>query len=104
MAKQIEFVAYKLKGQIEEGNMEPLFNLLGSVPQEALDEISTDGERSDIFRLSYNDLVGQIKAAGITWLPALLLEVVEACTEKKPFRIPLSQVVADMEKKRRLTI
>lgn len=49
--------------------------------------------------LGYEVLASGIEAAGMTWLPALLGTVVEACLKKKPFKVPLSEVVAGMEKK-----
>lgn len=99
MSNKIEFALERIKADVASGNLDKLSEMLLYVCPEELNDYEERGEVTHDFFIGYTEIVKQIKKAPMTYLPALLGEMIEACIEKAPFRIPLPDVVAGMVRK-----
>lgn len=99
MANKIEFALERIKADVASGNLEKLSELLLYVCPQELHDYEERGEYTADFFIGYSEIERQIKKAPMTYLPALLGVMIEACLDKNPFRIPLPDVVAGMVRK-----
>lgn len=99
MSNKIEFALERIKEDVASGNLEKLAEMLLYVCPQELHDYEERGEITHDFFIGYSEIARQIKKAPMTYLPALLGEMIEACLAHNPFRIPLPDVVAGMVRK-----